>query len=104
MKQVLKEATPIVQEMAHVGKQFMEAYGTEKRLKNLVDFNDLEHYTLAILAKNQADGWHASEASLYYREKFDEVLVDEYQDINQLQESILYWLRRPLSAEGNLLW
>ncbi|MGF2075576.1 hypothetical protein, partial [Enterococcus casseliflavus] len=45
MKQVLKEATPIVQEMAHVGKQFMEAYGAEKRLKNLVDFNDLEHYT-----------------------------------------------------------
>lgn len=102
MKQVLKEATPIVQEMAHVGKQFMEAYSAEKRLKNLVDFNDLEHYTLAILAKNQADGWQASEASLYYREKFDEVLVDEYQDINQLQESILYWLRRPLSAEGNL--
>ncbi len=30
MKQVLKEATPIVQEMAHVGKQFMEAYGAEK--------------------------------------------------------------------------
>ncbi len=30
------------------------------------------------------------------------MLVDEYQDINQLQESILYWLRRPLSAEGNL--
>ena len=104
MKQVLKEATPIVQEMAHVGKQFMEAYGAEKRLKNLVDFNDLEHYTLAILAKNQADGRQASEASLYYREKFDEVLVDEYQDINQLQESILYWLRRPLSTEGNLLW
>lgn len=104
MKQVLKEATPIVQEMAHVGKQFMEAYGAEKRLKNLVDFNDLEHYTLAILAKNQADGWQASEASVYYREKFDEVLVDEYQDINQLQESILYWLRRPLSTEGNLLW
>ena len=80
----------------------MEAYGAEKRLKNLVDFNDLEHYTLAILAKNQADGWQASEASVYYREKFDEVLVDEYQDINQLQESILYWLRRPLSTEGNL--
>ena len=67
-----------------------------------MDFNDLEHYTLAILAKNQADGWQASEASVYYREKFDEVLVDEYQDINQLQESILYWLRRR-SAEGNFM-
>lgn len=33
MKQVLKEATPIVQEMAHVGKQFMEAYGAENGLK-----------------------------------------------------------------------
>ena len=103
MKQVLKEATPIVQEMAHV-ETIYGGLWRRKRLKNLVDFNDLEHYTLAILAKNQADGWHASEASVYYREKFDEVLVDEYQDINQLQESILYWLRRPLSTEGNLLW
>lgn len=36
------------------------------------------------------------EASVLLSRKFDEVLVDEYQDINQLQESILYWLRRPL--------
>ena len=37
-------------------KQFMEAYGAEKRLKNLVDFNDLEHYTLAILAHIAGSG------------------------------------------------
>lgn len=104
MKQVLKEVRPLFKKWLTWGNNLWRVYGAEKRLKNLVDFNDLEHYTLAILAKNQADGWHASEASVYYREKFDEVLVDEYQDINQLQESILYWLRRPLSTEGNLLW
>lgn len=102
MKQVMHEAAPIVAEMARVGRAFIEAYGAEKLRKNLVDFNDLEHYTLSILAKKTADGWLASEASTYYREKFDEVLVDEYQDINQLQETILYWLRRPKAEEGNL--
>jgi ATP-dependent helicase/nuclease subunit A len=102
MKTVLQEAAPIVAEMAQVGKAFIEAYGAEKLRRNLVDFNDLEHYTLEILTKKTATGFIASEASVYYRQKFDEVLVDEYQDINQLQETILYWLRKPKAAEGNL--
>lgn len=28
-----------------------------------------------------------SDASAYYRNKFEEVLIDEYQDVNQLQEA-----------------
>lgn len=102
MKQVMDAATPVVQEMAKVGKAFIDNYSEEKLKKGLVDFNDLEHFTLAILAKKESNHWFASEASKYYREKFDEVLVDEYQDINRLQETILYWLRRPETNEGNL--
>lgn len=60
----------------------MEVYGVEKWFKNLVDFNDLEYYMLVILVKNQVDGWYVLEVLVYYCEKFDEVLVDEYQDIN----------------------
>ncbi|WP_430603962.1 helicase-exonuclease AddAB subunit AddA [Enterococcus sp. DIV0724b] len=102
MKEILEQSQPLVQEMAKVGKAFIDSYSKQKLRKGLVDFNDLEHFTLAILAKNEAGVWLASEASNYYREKFDEVLVDEYQDINRLQETILYWLRRPTAEEGNL--
>lgn len=102
MKEILEQSQPLVQEMAKVGKAFIDSYSKQKLRKGLVDFNDLEHFTLAILAKKEAGVWLASEASKYYREKFDEVLVDEYQDINRLQETILYWLRRPTAEEGNL--
>ncbi|MDA9470221.1 helicase-exonuclease AddAB subunit AddA [Enterococcus sp. 5H] len=102
MKQVIDAATPVVVEMAKVGQAFIDNYSEEKLKKGLVDFNDLEHFTLAILANKESDQWFATEASMYYREKFDEVLVDEYQDINRLQETILYWLRRPEANKGNL--
>lgn len=102
MQEILSAARPIVEEMAVVGRMFIERYSAEKTKKGLVDFNDLEHFTLAILAKKDQQKWVGTEASTYYREKFDEVLVDEYQDINRLQETILFWLRKPSATEGNL--
>ncbi|MEI5995572.1 helicase-exonuclease AddAB subunit AddA [Candidatus Enterococcus mansonii] len=102
MKKIMAQAAPIVEEMSTVGEAFIDEYSKQKLKKGLVDFNDLEHFTLAILAKKIENEWAATEASNYYRNKFDEVLVDEYQDINRLQETILYWLRKPLSSDGNL--
>lgn len=102
MQEVLAAAKPIVEEMATVGEAFIQRYSEEKSKKGLVDFNDLEHFTLAILAQKQGEEWVGTEASAYYRERFEEVLVDEYQDINRLQETILFWLRKPAIAEGNL--
>lgn len=102
MQQVLKQSVTVVQEMSKVGQRFLQAYGEEKLKKGLVDFNDLEHFTLEILAKKKAGQWQGSEASVYYREKFDEVLVDEYQDINRLQETILSWVCHAKNETGNL--
>lgn len=102
MKEVMRASYPLAEEISRVGRAFIDRYGEQKLKKGLVDFNDLEHFTLAILASKQEGEWLASEASNYYRQKFDEVLVDEYQDINRLQETILYWLRRPNPTEGNL--
>ncbi|MGC6768983.1 helicase-exonuclease AddAB subunit AddA [Enterococcus sp. LJL51] len=102
MKQVMDQSAEVVKKMAEVGAGFMSAYSTEKLRKGLVDFNDLEHFTLRILANKYDGEWQPTEASVYYRSKFDEVLVDEYQDINRLQESILYWLYRADAEQGNL--
>ena len=61
--------------------EFSNRFQTEKREKNIMDFNDLEHYALKILRKE--------EVQKRYREKFEEIAIDEYQDTNFLQEEIM---------------
>lgn len=102
MLELIKLSEPLVEEMVTVCREYLQTFNKQKEEKNLVDFNDLEHLTLAILREFDGNSFVASEASIYYRQKFKEVLVDEYQDVNRLQEGILYWLRRPESNQGNL--
>ncbi|MGB6179251.1 helicase-exonuclease AddAB subunit AddA [Carnobacterium sp.] len=99
---ILSKAVPLVREMARVTIIFTQAYRERKNERNLLDFNDLEHLTLQILAKNEEQKWTPTEASTHYREKFKEVMIDEYQDINKLQESIMHWLTQDHTREGNL--
>lgn len=88
-----------VEVLADMTNQFSKNYQQYKRERKLVDFNDLEHLTLQIL-KNDEEG-KISEASRYYQNKFKEVLVDEYQDINALQEAILLSLSHSKDTTGN---
>lgn len=102
-EEVLRGIHPYAEEMARVTKRFSEAYWERKLDDNVLDFNDLEHLTLQILAPIAEDGERKmSYASAYYRNKFEEVLIDEYQDVNQLQESILYWVTRHQPETENL--
>ncbi len=91
-----------MEELTNVTKRFMDGFSQRKREKGVVDFNDLEHLALRILTTQTEESWLPSEASKLYRKQFKEVMVDEYQDINQLQEAILYWLRQPDPTNGNL--
>lgn len=99
---LMLNAAPLVEEMARVTQLFTDAYRQRKDERNLLDFNDLEHLTLKILAQFKKQDWVPTEASMHYRDKFKEVMVDEYQDINQLQENILRWLAHDQSDQGNL--
>lgn len=65
---------------------FDEKYTTMKKDKGVIDFSDIEHYALKILDNDQA----ASE----YREKFKAIFVDEYQDSNIIQETIISKISR----------
>lgn len=68
-------------------KEFKAEYQKAKEEKRMVDFNDLEHYALAILV-DEKTGTPTSVAESY-KEEFVEILVDEYQDSNEVQETIL---------------
>lgn len=68
--------------ICHFVKAFDEKFKEKKLEKNLVDFNDIEHLALKLLSENE-------DIASIYREQFDEILVDEYQDSNMIQEFIL---------------
>ncbi len=69
---------------------FKKAFDDKKREKNLLDFDDIEHFALSILLRVDQDGQlSATETALEYRSYFQEILIDEYQDSNLVQEYLL---------------
>ncbi|MBR6642993.1 MAG: helicase-exonuclease AddAB subunit AddA [Lachnospiraceae bacterium] len=71
-------------------KEFMAGYEVQKQEKNLLDFNDLEHMALRILTERTAEGRVVPTAAANILSgRFDEIMIDEYQDSNRIQESVL---------------
>lgn len=87
LTRALEGSAAIVQEFSHVCQLFMDAYWQEKRRKHALDFADVEQLALRILNSPAAEG--GRNVGAIFRDSFDEVLVDEYQDINPLQEALL---------------
>lgn len=63
---------------------FNEKFKEEKLRRKIMDFNDAERYALRLFLK---DG-KPTETAKAYGESIDEIYIDEYQDINQLQDDI----------------
>lgn len=69
---------------------FDNEFKNKKRERNIIDFNDIEHYALKILVKKDENGnYIPTDVAKKYQEKFEEIAIDEYQDSNQVQEYIL---------------
>ncbi|HEX3000627.1 MAG TPA: UvrD-helicase domain-containing protein, partial [Armatimonadota bacterium] len=88
--------------MAELVKNFGETYRQAKAARGVVDFNDLEHYCVQILSEPGKPGPVPSQAAFELRRRFEEVLVDEYQDINDVQETILRLVSRQGEEKPNL--
>ena len=82
IKEDLKYLYQNLKGICQLVKDFDIKFKTKKLDKNLVDFNDIEHIASKLLSENE-------DISSIYREQFDEILVDEYQDSNMIQEYIL---------------
>ena len=92
----------MVQVLVQLTDQFQEAYERQKADKNIVDFNDLEHYALQILLSREGDAWVPSAAALEYARHFQEIMIDEYQDSNLVQEILLTSVSRQSFGEHNI--
>ncbi len=94
----------IMQVLFDLTLEFMEEFAKKKEEKNLIDFNDLEHFALKILVEEDSEagsGWIPTQAALEISEQFDEILIDEYQDSNMVQETILRSISREESGTPN---
>ena len=98
----LAKLYPLVKEMSALVIDFGRAYRKAKDARCVVDFSDLEHYSLKILSEKGPQGLVPSRTAVSLRERFEEVLVDEYQDINAVQEAILQLVSRQGEGRPNL--
>ncbi|HHW36579.1 MAG TPA: helicase-exonuclease AddAB subunit AddA [Bacillales bacterium] len=87
----IQEMKPVVETLIELVKEFSNRYEIVKKEKGIVDFADLEHFCLQILKdeKSTINELIPSEVAEDYRKLFKEVLVDEYQDTNLVQETII---------------
>ena len=80
----IKAMYPVLSSIKNLVFEFEKKFSKKKRDRNIVDFTDIEHFALKLLVND--DGSKTEIAKKY---DFNEILIDEYQDSNLVQESIL---------------
>lgn len=68
---------------------YTHLFAEKKREKNIIDFQDMEHFALEILWDRQDGVLKPSKSALEYKQYFEEIMIDEYQDSNLVQEYLL---------------
>lgn len=86
----IRAAIPQVTELTALAADYLDLYRKAKLQKGIVDFSDLEHMALSILKHNG----EPSAVAMELKARFAEVFVDEYQDINAVQETVLQMVSR----------
>lgn len=85
----IKAMKPAVEVLIKLTKEFTKLYNKKKSERNLVDFNDLEHLCLDILVRKDGGSLEYTPVADELAGFYDEILIDEYQDSNLVQETIL---------------
>ncbi|MBF0708126.1 helicase-exonuclease AddAB subunit AddA [Alkalihalobacillus hwajinpoensis] len=97
------QLAPVLGTLSSLVNEFRHKYTELKKEKGLVDYSDLEHYCLSILLDDRSTPENPvpSSAAREYQTQFAEVLIDEYQDTNSVQETILNAISRTSDSGGN---
>ena len=94
-----------IRTLLKVAKVYAKRVSDVKREKGIIDFNDMEHLALSILVKKEDGKLVYTETADKLANRFEEILIDEYQDSNQLQEVILNAVSKTrLSGENNNIY
>ncbi len=93
----LAAAAPLLQSLGELTVSFSRRYQEKKRERGFLDYNDLEHCAVQLFCGE--DG-QPTPAAREVAARFDEIMIDEYQDINEVQDAIF----RAVSRQGENLF
>lgn len=95
LQQQFKDQYPLIHNLVELTIAFHKAYDEAKKEQGIMDFSDLEHLCLALLVEpGTEDDLKPSEVALELQDTFKEIMVDEYQDTNGVQETIINLISR----------
>lgn len=94
--QDIHHTSRVMKMLVEVAGLFSHKYQEAKALKSIVDYNDLEHYCLDILLDKESKDENIipSIVAKELQEFYEEIYIDEYQDSNIVQETMLKVISR----------
>ena len=95
LQEQFKAQYPIIKDLVELTIAFHKAYRDMKQEQGIMDFSDLEHLCLALLVEpGTEDDPQPSDVAKELQDTFKEIMVDEYQDTNGVQETIINLISR----------
>lgn len=82
----LQDCAGATKGLVHLVRRFAKEFETVKKSRRILDFSDLEHKTLDLLIGKKRQGTTALANEI--GDRFQEIMVDEYQDSNAVQDRI----------------
>ena len=96
----LHRMRPIAKEVIRLTLLYIDALEEKKQKKHIMDFSDVEHAALRILVDENTKEQRLS--AMEYKQQFEEIMIDEYQDSNQVQEEIMRAISKESFGEYNM--
>ena len=94
IKDALLETAHITISLYELLSDFEARFDKEKRQKNIMSFSDIRRYAMKLLVDN--DG-NPTQTALEYSERFTQIYIDEYQDVDRVQDVIFRSIATPSS-------
>ena len=96
----LHRLSPVINELIRLTIEYTKRVEQVKKEKRIVDFGDIEHFALQIFVDRESRECTATARE--FRNHFEEIMIDEYQDSNQVQEDILYSISKNEDGANNM--
>lgn len=86
IRQDMERAGELLKPLIYLTLRFMERFAADKAKENVIDFSDMEHFALKILVDEEGQ---PTDTAKLYQDYYAQIMVDEYQDSNEVQELLL---------------
>ena len=93
----MRRTAPAMDALLRLTMEFDAAFAADKKRRGFVDYSDLEHFAAKLLSDTEGN---PTDLARQISQRYTEIMVDEYQDVNEVQELIF----RCVSKNGSNLF